>query len=226
MKPKHYVREVKRFFKSLTDDNAYIISGLGRCGTTLMQRALIDSRGVVKSKHFLSRFKDEKKYTKGSIFKTHDFPPTMLPPHVKLIFMFGNPMNAALSGYNEFTRPEAKHFHHIGATEVPDREQVFSKDILMLERHFDTWYQQQGFDFISIRYETLYTEETLTMLAEYLGFDVHLPPYRPRSTDWNQHDRSEELEKTYGALNTKIESAENCKIWLKKQKSPSAGHGK
>ncbi len=176
MKPKHYIREIKRYFKSLADDNAYIISGLGRCGTTLMQYALIETHGAIKSRNFLSRFSDEKKFVKGTIYKTHSFPPATLPSHVKLIFMFGDPMNAALSGYREFSKENDKHFEHIGAASVPDREEIFSKDMLMLEQHFDSWYQRQGFDFISVRYETLYAEETRTMLAEYLGFRLKLPP--------------------------------------------------
>ena len=129
--------------------------------------------------------------------------------------MFGDPMNAALSGYKEFSKENDKHFQHIGASEVPDREEIFSRDVLMLEQHFDTWYQQQGFDFISVRYETLYTEETQSMLAEFLGFRLILPPYRQRSTDWRQHERGDELATTYAGLNAKIEAAADCRIWLK-----------
>jgi hypothetical protein len=215
MKPKHYIREIKRYFKSLADDNAYIISGLGRCGTTLMQYALIETHGAIKSRNFLSRFSDEKKFVKGTIYKTHSFPPATLPSHVKLIFMFGDPMNAALSGYREFSKENDKHFEHIGAASVPDREEIFSKDMLMLEQHFDSWYQRQGFDFISVRYETLYAEETRAMLAEYLGFRLNLPPYRQRRTDWRQHERRDELEATYSGLNAKIEAAADCRIWLR-----------
>lgn len=215
MKPKHYLREVRRFLKSLSEDNAYIISGLGRCGTTLMQYALIESRGLIKSRRFLSRFSDEKTFVKGTLYKTHSAPPITLPSHVKLVFMFGDPMNAALSGYKEFSKENDKHFQHIGASEVPDREQIFSKDVLMLEQHFDAWYQRQGFDFISVRYETLYTEETQSRLAEYLGFGLKLPPYRQRKTDWHQHERSDELASTYAGLNSKIEAAADCRIWLK-----------
>ena len=216
MKPKHYIREVRRFLKSLSEDNAYIISGLGRCGTTLMQFALIESRGLIKSRRFLSRFSDEKNFVKGTLYKTHSAPPVRLPPHVKLVFMFGDPMNAALSGYKEFSKENDKHFQHIGASEVPDREDIFSRDVLMLEQHFDAWYQRQGFDFISVRYETLYTEETQSMLAEYLGFRLKLPPYRQRSTDWHQHERRDELAATYAGIGNKIEAADDCRIWLGK----------
>ena len=215
MKPKHYIREVKRFLKSLSEDNAYIISGLGRCGTTLMQYALIETRGAIKSRRFLSRFSDEKTFVKGTIYKTHSSPPATLPAHVKLVFMFGDPMNAALSGYKEFSKENDKHFQHIGASEVPDREEIFSRDVLMLEQHFDAWFQPQGFDFISVRYETLYAEKSQAILAEYLGFSLKLPPYRQRSTDWRQHDRGDELATTYAGLNAKIEAAADCKIWLR-----------
>ncbi len=213
MKPKHHIRELKRYLKSLTEDNAYIIAGLGRCGTTLVQQAIIDTHGAIKSKTFLSQFSDEEKFVKGTIYKTHNFPPATLPAHVKLIFMFGNPMNAALSGYREFSKENDKHFNHIGATEMPDREELFHEDKLMLEKHFDTWYQPQGFDFISIRYEALYAKETRAMLEEYLGFDLQLPPFRERKTDWRQHDRSDELLATYSGLNAKIEAAADCRIW-------------
>ena len=71
------------------------------------------------------------------------------------------------------------------------------------------------FDFISVRYETLYTEETQSMLAEFLGFRLILPPYRQRSTDWRQHERGDELATIYAGLNTKIEAAADCRVWLK-----------
>jgi len=215
VKPKHYIREVKRFLKSLSENNAYIISGLGRCGTTLMQYALIETRGAIKSRRFLSRFSDEKTFVKGTIYKTHSSPPATLPAHVKLVFMFGDPMNAALSGYKEFSKENDKHFQHIGASEVPDREEIFSRDVLLLEQHFDAWYQRQEFDFISVRYETLYAEETQAMLAEYLGFRLKLPPYRQRSTDWRQHERGDELATTYAGLSAKIEAAADCRIWCR-----------
>jgi hypothetical protein len=67
-----------------------------------------------------------------------------------------------------------------------------------------------------VRYETLYTEETQSMLAEYLGFRLKLPPYRQRSTDWHQHERRDELAATYAGIGNKIEAADDCRIWLGK----------
>jgi hypothetical protein len=202
--------EIRRFIKSLSSEFSFIVAGLGRCGTTLVYKSIIGTDKAVRGK-FITRFSRQKKYIKGTIYKTHDFPPESLPPHVKLVFMFGNPMNAALSGYEEFKQD--KHYRNISSDKFHQRENIFNEDILNLEKHFNAWNKIQGFEFISIRYEALYKEKTQDMLEEYLGFNINLPPYRRRKTDWQSHPMKEALERTYSHLNLKIEAAEDCKIW-------------
>jgi hypothetical protein len=204
--------ELRRFIKSLSSRNSYVIAGLGRCGTTLVYKSIIDTTGGVKGKKFITRFSEQKRYINGSVYKTHDLPPARLPENVKLVYMFGNPMNAALSGYHTFVKD--KHFHNIGSDMHNQRDNLFTKDILLLEKHFDAWYKPQGFKFISIRYEALYERDTLDMLEKYLEFKIRLPTYRERKTNWETHLMKQSLEKTYSRLDAKIRAAEDCKIWL------------
>ena len=75
--------ELKRFFKSLSSENSFVVAGLGRCGTTLVYSSIIDTHNAMKGKNFITRFSKQKKYIKGTIYKTHDFPPKSLPPYVK-----------------------------------------------------------------------------------------------------------------------------------------------
>ena len=204
-------KKIRRALKPLFSKNAFIVAGLGRCGTTLMYNAITKTSNATKEKKFLARFGEQDRYVKGTIYKTHDLPPAHLPPHVKLVFMFGNPMNAALSGFHEFE--DDRHYHHVGSDRFGHRENIFTEDILLLEKHFDSWYRPQNFEFIAIRYESLYEEQTLDMLEEYLGFRVALPPFRKRKTNWESHPMKDSLQKTYSRLDAKIRAAEACRIW-------------
>ncbi len=79
-----------------------VIAGIGRCGTQLMYHSVANSMGFSLADKFLVDFSEEFNYARATVYKTHDFPPKVLPSHAKVIFMFGNPMNAAISGLNSF----------------------------------------------------------------------------------------------------------------------------
>jgi hypothetical protein len=196
--------------------NAIIVGGLGRCGTKLICKSLRKS-GISKNSYFLDRFDQQEEYTAGYYYKTHDYPPSYLPANVKLIYMFGNPMNTAISAHKKINEWGYLHHYHLNSNLYKFNDELFYKDTLLLHEHFDAWYKEQNFEFISIKYEALHNTETKEKLSSFLGFKLNLLPFSKRESDYRTHPQREHLIKTYFELNEKIKNAENVKIWKAKK---------
>jgi hypothetical protein len=196
--------------------NAIIVGGLGRCGTKLICKSLKKS-GILKKKIFLDRIDQQKEYMNGFCYKTHDYPPDNLPVNVKLIYMFGNPMNTAISAHKQINKWGYLHHYHLNSKLYKFNNDLFYNDTLLLCKHFDAWYKEQNFEFISIKYEALYNAETIEVLSRFLGFPIDLIPFEKRESDYKIHPQKEHLIKTYGELNEKIKKAENVKVWKAKR---------
>ena len=169
--------------------------------------------GISEEKSFLDRFEQREQYINGFYYKTHDYPPNYLPSNVKLIYMFGNPLNIVISTNKKINEWGYLHHYHLNSNLYRFNDELFYKDTLLLHKHFDTWYKKQNFEFISIKYEALYNKETIEVLNSYLGFQLKIMPYIKREADYKNHPQRENLLDTYCVLYEKIEKAENVKIW-------------
>jgi hypothetical protein len=197
--------------------NAIIVGGLGRCGTKMVCDSLRHT-GFFENKEFLGRFDSQKEYISGFYYKTHDYPPNYLPSNVKMIYMFGNPMNTAISAQKKINEWGYLHHYHLNSNLYTFNDEIFYKDTLLLTKHFDAWYREQKFEFISIKYEAMYNKETIELLNGFLGLKVRLIPFVNRESDYKIHPQKDNLLKTYSDLNNKIENAQNVKIWKLKAK--------
>lgn len=157
--------------------------------------------------------KSNAKFEPGRVYKTHSLPPDHLPEHVKLVFMFGNPMDIALSTHNMINLWGATHHRNLGSNLFVENDSLFYSDTLQLHKHFDAWFRQHSFRFLSIKYEALYEQGTLDVLNRYLGINLVLPPFRQRASDWRTHPQREQLLQVYGNLHESIENADDVTIW-------------
>ena len=207
----HIVQPIQRAYRAATTEQAIVVGGLGRCGTMLVHTAL--KRAWLRETPFVDRLQQQAVFQAGRLYKTHDYPPPTLPAHVKTIFMFGHPFDIVLSTQNQINHWGRRHFSALSADGFHPNDDLIGADLLGLERLFDAWYQSQGFEFISIRYESLCHKQTLEILWDYLGFRFQLPPYRPRRTNWQEFERKSDLIAVYGELQEKIERAKDCEVW-------------
>lgn len=194
-----------------------MIVGLGRCGTTLVEESIIENHHFRRHPDYLyvDRFAEVNSYTKGFIYKTHDYPPDNLPEHLKLIFMFGNPMNIALSTHKMINKWGKEHHYHLNSDLFRTNDIVIRKDTMRLNELFEKWYRPQNFSFISVKYESLYESKTLNIVSDYIGFSLKLFPKKERTSDWKTSEYSEQLKETYGDLAKKIDGSEAVKFWTK-----------
>ncbi len=108
------------------------------------------------------------------IYKAHDYPLVSLSENVKIIFMFGNPYNTIVSTHKHINMFGVLHHKHRGSDNYKKNDNIFFEDTLNLEQLFDTRYQPQNFDFLTLRYESMYNPESIELLSEYLGVNLHL----------------------------------------------------
>lgn len=166
------------------------VAGIGRCGSTLMTKFLIKKLG------------DE------VVFDVHarDF----VEFKGKVIFMFGNPYNSVVSAHTRIKKLKL-HYEHMNG-DYSRMSMWPLEDTLCLERVFDDWYHPHQFEMISVRYETMWNH--LDEIGNFLDVDFsNFPIKLPRKTDWHSHRESANIEKTYKRLKSKIDSAEDIKIW-------------
>lgn len=202
-----------RLFKG--NRSPIIIAGLGRCGTTLVHDSFRFNHHYIPHKDIFM-FSDGIDFKPNIIYKIHDYPPAFLPDNVKVIFMFGNPMNTVISSHRRINEWGVLHHKHLGSDVFKTNDDILNNDTLKLNTLFDAWDQDQNFDFLAVRYETLYSKETVKAISDYIGFKFRLFPEKKRKTNWEKHDMREVLKKVYGELNKKILSRNNFLLRNKK----------
>jgi len=154
------------------------------------------------------------KFRNGVIYKTHDYPNIInLENDPKIIFMFGSPLDSAVSATKRINAWGEEHYLHLHSDKFIPNEQLIHEDALLLEDLFDSWYKIQKFPFLSVRYESLYEDNVLQRLNDFLGYRLQMIPFEERKSSWKNHPKKDILKKTYNKLLEKINNAENVKIW-------------
>ncbi len=144
-------------------------------------------------------------FANGNVYKTHDFPPRSLPADVKVVFMYGNPMNAAVSSFKAFAGPGKQHYVHAHSPFADDHENLFERDVLLMEKQFRAWMQPQKFALCAVRYEALSDGSICDQLGHFLNCEMRFPEFKERESSWRNHERRSELENTYGKLAEEME---------------------
>ncbi len=204
-------------------ETSIVIAGFGRCGTWWLHNSINPEKNPTFNFHSFFSFGDVDFRRSKYIYKTHDLPPPMMRPNVRVIYMFGNPMNVIESGMENFTfrKPlvdtdngysawEAFYKHH--NADILEHKNIYKKDTLRLENDFDQWYRPQPFPFIALKYETLASID-LGPLYDFLGFRFDLLPFVERESCWTSSPHADDMRSAYGNLADKIERAAPLKVF-------------
>jgi len=199
-------------------ENALIHASLGRCGSWWFCNSVIKN---YSNFHSFYNFGDIN-FNKNTLYKTHDFPPPNIAPYMKIVYMFGCPMNIIVSALEKFDYKVHKNVHQIYSpweafykyhnADILEHHKIYDKDTLRLEENFDMWYKPQRFPFVAIKYETL-SKIDLNRLYNFLGFKFDLIPFKKRESNWQNHPQKDRLLSTYKSLADKVERAEPIKFF-------------
>lgn len=169
------------------------VAGMGRVGATMLTRYL------------------SKKIGRDNVTGVHrrDF----VEFNGKVVFLFGNPYNSAIS-FRKLRRLRGVHFRHMGKP-IKDKRLFVVEDIFGFEELFDDWYRKHEFPLATVRYKTMW--ENIDKLADFLELDLSdFPKFKQRRTDWKNLKEIErkKMKETYDRLALKIESAKDFKVWI------------
>jgi|TARA_B100000315_G_scaffold161196_1_gene149611 hypothetical protein len=225
-----------------------IVAGLGRCGTTLLFESLsyhlriqpgrlhivrlddhIDE-GLYYTPDTIDRGFDSLEYERlrgqfkrGHVYKSHDFPPEYLPRHVKVIYLFGNPVEIVLSAKSldndqlhgvdsRFTILDL-HIRNLRG-DFAEKGSLFEKDVLRLKDNFDLWMKNHSFPVMAVRYEALW--DRLEDIRKFTGCrKLILPPYSPRKDRTISYDEKtlKSLTTVYQTLSRKIKDMSDVTVF-------------
>jgi len=180
-----------------------IVASIPRCGSTYLFRKLAAAPpGNTFPKQRNTAFAiDLTRLPNKRFIKTHSLPPKSLPPHIKTIFLYGDPYAAVASTLaNRF---DFQHFRNCGycRNDPPD---LLHEDALGYESMFDLWTEYRASPLLLLRYETM--PQHAKSISEFVGQELDLSDFvfRSRIIPADQHGL---LQTTYGRLRAKIDAA-------------------
>lgn len=197
-----------------------IVNSYGRSGSTVLKKSIIQSSIKAKNKKIqdiafrsISQSAWDLNTTSfecGIVYKTHDYPPVSdFNNHVRMIYTFADPVDVVLSLlrlYNERGEEWIKeHYDHLKVS-YTNFQDIIRKDQLHLEKHLDAWLEEQRFPIAFIKYESMWDHQE--DISNFLGFNVHLPPFKKRKFKKNQ-ELTPKIEKTYTPLRKKIDELDS-----------------
>jgi hypothetical protein len=125
----------------------------------------------------------EKVLRPGVVYKTHALP-SELPKGqaLRAIFVFGKASDAVKSVLRCEARYGAAwvadHLAHLQAEgDLPD---ILSRDVLGLGRQVHDWLSVKDLPVLAVHYDHLWDEGVAQRMSAFAGFDIALPPRRPR----------------------------------------------
>lgn len=186
-----------------------VVNSFGRSGSTMLFDSIVDSAG---RRRLPSRFSrrlieatawdlDTSDLRSGRCYKSHDYPPNILPSNTRMIYVFGDPVAATMSAYRYAGESPAwleRHCEHLRAP-ICGREELLERDVLHIEAHLEAWLTQTNGTVAFARFETLWDYQS--QLSEFVGLDVRLPQRRPRRETKVPDPRLAEM---LGRMNRKI----------------------
>lgn len=228
--------------------NTVVVSSLGRCGSTMLVNSLAHYYKRQQSRLDIVRLDDHinfdlstddttiergfdgkasealrGQYLHGHVYKTHDFPPRQLPNHVKVIFLFGDPIDIALSakeldkryltGVDSNYTALDLHIRNLRGS-IQKKADIFDSDVLRLEEQFLRWQNKQTFPVLRLRYETMWENQSAIRDFIEIG-SFRLPPKKQRKNYRIKHSKEtmQNLERIYSRLAKKIKDADNCSVY-------------
>jgi hypothetical protein len=204
---------------------------------------LVFSFGGVASKRFLLGVSPGKSLDEIRPSHSHmRMPPKTIDVKSKVVYLFGDPMNAVISFFNRRNYLHSRHgyasqsmresrkdwaYQHCRKIQGDcsrfsaewDLEDFLShgEDLFKLEEHFDNWVNANvDYPILTIRYETLWNY--LPEIFDYLQLPQseikNFPSNKKRSSNWQEEPEhvQQKLLKIYGKLHEKITRHEDVKI--------------
>lgn len=139
--------------------------------------------------------------------KTHSLAPEKLPPDVRPVFLFGDPVAAVLSTRKKIW--DRFHWRNCGWTGAAEPDMVTADD-LGYERIYDSWTRPNSYPVLAVRYEAMW--DYVDQIAEFCGVAFGLPERKARATRVTEREEVVAIRRTHRGLIGKVERAQDCEL--------------
>lgn len=195
-------RKLKYFVKDVIASLLFVgiepivVGSTGRNGSTMLCKAISDSlvfhRFKVRSSSLSGRvlgklaqtYIDRVSDVTSSwipVHKTHGLLPANPPANVRFVFVYGDPLESALSVKRMVDLHGRiwveEHLYNLESHHSCD--DLFEKDILNFEKQIESWFANPTDSILFVRYEQMWKK--LDEISAFLGFEVQLPERRERA---------------------------------------------
>lgn len=172
-----------------------IIASTGRSGSSLLFRSVVE--GYIKRRRptlarlfpktmrklagaFIARLDDIESMARP-VGKTHDLFTDACASNATVIFIYGDPLESALSVENQVKKNGASWFdHHVFHLRSRGRSSdLYQADVLNYRNQMDSWVTTKRENVLVLHYDQLW--EMKNEISHFLGFEVSIPLRRQRS---------------------------------------------
>lgn len=194
-----------------------LVNSYGRSGSTLLTDAIVTSSIETKSyflQKIISRSLQKRAFdlenttlTNNTVYKTHDYPPKQnFNINLRMLYTFADPIDVILSLIRIYEANKKEwikdHYQHLKVEYINNFWEILNTDQLCLEKHIDTWLNEDRFPIAFIKYETMWNH--VEDISDFLGFQIKLPPYRARKSKKQKKEIVLKLKQTYEPLLEKV----------------------
>lgn len=192
-----------------------LVTGMGPIGPRLLFESLKKVFGQSRPSlhYFVPRLEDYNYYKTGSVYTSHALPPLYFNSPMKAIYVYGDPREIA---YSTHASLGDAFWFHCQSNEVHKRQQFYQFDSLSLEKHFESWHQDQSFPLLTIQQDQIIDHiQEIESFVEWpliKRFDTQQLTKREMH-QWKKHPQAASIELTYQQLFENVQLAPNCKTW-------------
>jgi hypothetical protein len=205
---------IKKMIKKLFVSVAFVgcpkivIASTGRAGSTMLFQAIADS--LVQTRFGVSPESSIGKLIKRMcmgyvdrikslpsetcvVCKTHDTYENPAKMCAKYIFVYGDPLDSAMSVEQVVEKKGQEWFvlHQFHLKANGEYRDLYNKDVLNYQGQLETWLATTDANVLCIEYDELWSKNEL--LSKFIGFDIILPVRRPRIDKPKKHSVNEKL---------------------------------
>lgn len=173
-----------------------IISGIPRCGTTLLARTIA---GLPTGNTWPGNT--------DKVIKQH-YPNVVYP--YRAVFLFGDIVKSIISMV--LNRWDKNSFKNCGCKKSMGEINIFAQDDLNYEYIFDYWTSTHPCSVLAIRYEKMWNH--INEIEKFTQRRIKLPPRKERKTALSMISKAEldSIHKTYDSLILKVKKMPNIKL--------------
>ncbi|WP_295719005.1 sulfotransferase domain-containing protein [uncultured Halovibrio sp.] len=190
-----------------------LIASFPRAGSTMLFRAIagLPQKSWTPKNPVCEFVRDLSDLPDKPFLKTHSPAPQSLPDDVRVIYLYGDPIDSIVSSTKKRWDTNSWRMNNWFQDYEPD---LYNSDDFQLKNNFESWMSPQDYPVLAIRYESLW--ENHEKIVKFIGYNFALPEKRNRNTEIEENLKNH-LKETYKELIKRVKEAPDTAL-IQKEK--------